>query len=83
MSNKNPAPGDGLRSVRTTNLFRAVNFELYAKPNAVIMGLGLVAIAGCVGYIAYMRSKYEGLGYYGAVREDGTEEFLKRKSKWD
>lgn len=33
MSNKNnPAPGDGLRSVRTTTLFRAVNFELYTKP---------------------------------------------------
>lgn len=29
---KNPAPGDGLRSVRTTTLFRAVNFELYTKP---------------------------------------------------
>ncbi|KAJ8920879.1 hypothetical protein NQ315_015672 [Exocentrus adspersus] len=84
MANKNnPAPGDGLRSVRTTSLFRAVNFELYTRPNAVIMGLGLLAITGCAGYIAYMRSKYEGLGYYGAVKEDGTEEFVKRKSKWD
>lgn len=51
--------------------------------NAVIMGLGLIAIAGCAGYIAYMRKKYEDLGYYGAVRNDGTEEFVKRKSKWD
>ena len=25
-------PGEGLRSVATTNVFRAVNFELYAKP---------------------------------------------------
>ena len=25
-------PGEGLRSVKTTNVFRAVNFELYAKP---------------------------------------------------
>lgn len=47
------------------------------------MGLGLIAIIGCTGYIAYMRKKYENLGYYGAVREDGSEEFLKRKSKWD
>ncbi|XP_018578016.1 small integral membrane protein 8 [Anoplophora glabripennis] len=84
MSNKNnPAPGDGLRSVKTTSLFRVVNFELYTKPNAVIMALGLIAISGCAGYIAYMRSKYEGLGYYGAIKEDGTEEFVKRKSKWD
>ncbi|XP_023017038.1 small integral membrane protein 8 [Leptinotarsa decemlineata] len=84
MSNKNnPSPGDGLRSVRTTTLFRAVNFELYAKPNAVIMGIGLIAIAGCTGYIAYMRSKYEGQGYYGAIQEDGTEHFIKKRSKWD
>jgi len=25
-------PGDGLRSLRSTTLFRAVNFELYVKP---------------------------------------------------
>ena len=25
-------PGEGIRSVRTTNVFRVVNFELYAKP---------------------------------------------------
>lgn len=25
-------PGDGIRSMRSTTLFRAVNFELYAKP---------------------------------------------------
>lgn len=26
------APGDGIRSMRSTNVFRAINFELYAKP---------------------------------------------------
>lgn len=25
-------PGDGFRSMKSTGLFRAVNFELYAKP---------------------------------------------------
>lgn len=25
-------PGEGIRSMRSTTLFRAVNFELYAKP---------------------------------------------------
>lgn len=29
---KEPAPGDGIRSMRSTNVFRAINFELYAKP---------------------------------------------------
>ena len=29
-------PGEGLRSVATTNVFRAVNFELYAKPVRIL-----------------------------------------------
>lgn len=28
----NYQPGEGIRSVRSTNVFRALNFELYAKP---------------------------------------------------
>lgn len=40
MSDKSPPPekppkhqpGEGIRSMRSTTLFRAVNFELYAKP---------------------------------------------------
>lgn len=29
---KQHQPGEGIRSMRSTTLFRAVNFELYAKP---------------------------------------------------
>lgn len=47
------------------------------------MAIGLIAMTGCAGYIAYMRSKYKALGYYAAIKEDGTEQFTKRKSKWD
>lgn len=32
MEKKSAQPGDGIRSMRSTSLFRAVNFELYAKP---------------------------------------------------
>ncbi|KAJ1525029.1 hypothetical protein ONE63_009875 [Megalurothrips usitatus] len=78
-----PAPGEGIRSLKTTNVFRVVNFELYAKPNKIIMGLGLLAMGGSLVYIAYMRHKYEGMGYYSAVSENGEEQFLKRKSRWD
>jgi hypothetical protein len=28
-------PGDGLRSLRSTTMFRAINFELYAKPVSI------------------------------------------------
>ncbi|KAB0796717.1 hypothetical protein PPYR_10778 [Photinus pyralis] len=76
-------PGDGIRSLPTSRLFKITNYELYARPNVVIMALGLVALAGCTGYIAYMRHKYEELGYYSAIKEDGTETFVKRTSKWD
>lgn len=30
-------PGDGIRSMRSTTLFRAVNFELYAKPVSIFI----------------------------------------------
>ncbi|XP_075163749.1 small integral membrane protein 8 [Haematobia irritans] len=75
--------GSGIRQIRTTNVFRVLNFELYTKPNKIIMGIGLAAITGVFGYIAYMRMKYESLGYYAAVQEDGREVFTKKKSKWD
>jgi len=48
------------------------------------MALGLSAFIGTVGYIAYMRHKYEGMGYYTAVvDEEGQEAFVKKKSRWD
>ena len=49
----------------------------------VVMSFGLIAITGVFGYIAYMRHKYEGLGYYTAVKTDGTEVFEKKKSRWE
>ncbi|KAF6212337.1 hypothetical protein GE061_012859 [Apolygus lucorum] len=76
-------PGDGIRSMKTSNVFRAINFELYAAPNKVIMAMGLVAVIGCTGYIIYMREKYKGMGYYPAVDSEGKEHFIKKKSKWD
>lgn len=47
------------------------------------MGIGLAAITGVFGYIAYMRHKYEDLGYYVAVQADGKEQFVKKKSNWE
>lgn len=32
-------PGDGIRSLQSTTLFRVVNFELYAKPVSDVAGL--------------------------------------------
>lgn len=47
------------------------------------MALGGTCFAVALGYIYYMRSKYEAQGYYSAVQPDGTEVFTKKKSKWD
>lgn len=47
------------------------------------MALGILAMTGCAGYIFYMRSKYEGMGYYAAIETDGKETFKKKTSKWD
>jgi Domain of unknown function (DUF4500) len=30
---KKAAPGEGIRSMKATYAFRAINFELYAKPS--------------------------------------------------
>ncbi|XP_037818899.1 small integral membrane protein 8 [Lucilia sericata] len=76
-------PGDGIRQVKTTNVFRLINFELYTRPNKIVMGVGLACITGVFGYITYMRWKYESLGYYTAVSDDGKEVFIKKESKWD
>jgi hypothetical protein len=32
-------PGDGIRSLKTSNIFRNVNFELYARPVSWIHGI--------------------------------------------
>ncbi|XP_045760933.1 small integral membrane protein 8 [Maniola jurtina] len=82
-SKGNEKPGDGIRSMRSTTAFRVVNFELYAKPNIVIMSIGLTCFGIALGYIAYMRQKYESMGYYSAIDKDGKEIFEKKKSKWD
>lgn len=49
----------------------------------VIMALGATCFVTALGYMAYMRYKYEKMGYYVAQKEDGTEVFTKKRSKWD
>jgi len=60
-----------------------VSYFCHLFQNAVIMTIGLAAMGICIGYIAYMRTKYENMGYYAAVNRDGEESFVQKKSKWD
>lgn len=78
-----PASGDGIRSIRTTSVFQIVNFELYAKPNMMVMGFGLVAITLSAAYLAYLKASLSGTKTYIAINEDGSQSLLEKKSKWE
>jgi len=70
--------------VQSTALFRAMNFELFVKPNIVVMGIGIVSITACIAYIAYWNATAENRkNDYMALTEQGNLEKRKRSSKWD
>ncbi|NWR71891.1 SMIM8 protein, partial [Centropus bengalensis] len=74
----------GLRSVRTTMLFRAVNPELFIKPNKPMMAFGLVAISLCVAYLGYLHATEENKkDLYEAIDSEGTRSMRRKTSKWD
>ena len=72
-------PGSGLRSLKTTPGFALFNFELYARPNKVVMIFGLTALTGCVAFLAYMNVTSENKK---VVDGSGSLSFAKR-SKWE
>ena len=87
MGNSKSAPeksGDGIRSLQTSNVFRAVNFELYAKPNKYMMSFGAAAFAGCASYLIYMSVMGERRkDTYTALNDQDEFVVTKRKSKWE
>jgi len=78
-----PATGDGIRSLETSGVFRTLNFELYARPNKIVMAFGLVAITGCLGYLAWMKSQHQDQGLYTAMDDKDQLYVAKKRSKWD
>ncbi|XP_063168402.1 small integral membrane protein 8 isoform X1 [Candoia aspera] len=63
----------GLRGVRTTTLFRAVNPELFIKPNKAVMAFGLVAVTLCVAYVGYLHAQEENKkDLYEAIDSEGN-----------
>ena len=63
------SPGDGIRSLETSGVFRTLNFELYTRPNRFVMGFGLAAITGCIGYLVWMKSSHKEKGLYTAMND--------------
>jgi len=76
-------PGEGIRNLQTSNVFRTLNFELYTKPNKVVMALGITAFAGCVGYIAYMNHQWKEAKVVTALNDKDELILVKKKSQWD
>ncbi|XP_021247427.1 small integral membrane protein 8 isoform X2 [Numida meleagris] len=85
--NENETPKErnpGLRGARTTTLFRAVNPELFIKPNKPVMVFGLVAVTLCVAYLGYLHATVENKkDLYEAVDSEGSRYMRRKTSKWD
>ncbi|KAK3094865.1 hypothetical protein FSP39_007263 [Pinctada imbricata] len=76
--------GGGWRQMQSTSAFRAINFELYVKPNTRVSILGGLMFFGCLGYIVYMNISDKDKGNtYTAINEDGSLTRRVRTSKWD
>uniref|UniRef100_A0A665WLZ8 Small integral membrane protein 8 n=1 Tax=Echeneis naucrates TaxID=173247 RepID=A0A665WLZ8_ECHNA len=74
----------GLRWAQTTTLFRAVNPELFIKPNKPVMAFGVVSITLCVAYLGYLHAiKENDQQVYEAVDSDGERYTRRKSSKWD
>ena len=77
------SPGDGIRSLETSGVFRTLNFELYTRPNRFVMGFGLAAITGCIGYLVWMKSSHKEQGLYTAMNDKDELYVAKKRSKWE
>ncbi|XP_009067635.1 PREDICTED: small integral membrane protein 8 [Acanthisitta chloris] len=74
----------GLKSVQTTLLFRAVNPELFIRPNKAVMAFGLVAVSLCVAYLGYLHATAENhKDLSEAIDPEGSRHIRKKTSKWD
>ncbi|XP_034435926.1 small integral membrane protein 8 [Hippoglossus hippoglossus] len=74
----------GLRGARTTTLFRAVNPELFIKPNKPVMMFGLVTITLCIGYLGYLHAMKENdQQLYETINSEGERCTRRKTSKWE
>ena len=77
------APGEGIRSLQTSTVFRAVNFELYAKPNKFMIVFGCLAFGSCLTYIGLMMYNDEkGKKVYIALDDNDELVAREKKSRW-
>ncbi|KFW10529.1 Small integral membrane protein 8, partial [Eurypyga helias] len=66
------------------SFFRAVNPELFIKPNKPVMAFGLIAISLCVAYLGYLHATVENKkDLYEAIDSEGSRYMRRKTSKWD
>ncbi|XP_072218783.1 small integral membrane protein 8 [Leuresthes tenuis] len=74
----------GLSGAQTTTLFRALNPELFIRPNKPVMAFGVVTITLCVAYLGYLHATKENdQQLYEAIDSQGERNMKRKTSKWD
>jgi len=74
----------GWATERSTGPFRAINFELFVKPNKIVMGFGIAAFTGCISYIFFMNlTDDKKKSTYVTLDEDGGMTTRPKTSRWD
>ncbi|RUS86766.1 hypothetical protein EGW08_005489 [Elysia chlorotica] len=80
----NQAKHTGWASMPSTTAFRAINFELFVKPNKFVMAFGAIAFTTCISYIVYMNmTDDKKKTTYVTLDEDGGTTVRPRPSRWD
>ncbi|KAK3804208.1 hypothetical protein RRG08_040717 [Elysia crispata] len=78
------AKRSGWASMPSTTAFRAINFELFVKPNKFVMVFGAVAFTTCISYIVYMNmTDDKKRSTYVTLDEDGGTTVRPRPSRWE
>ena len=75
----------GWATMRSTSAFRAINFELFVRPNKYVMAVRIGAFGACISYIAYMNLTNDNKNKptYVSYDEEGTLTTRPKKSIWD
>ncbi|BFZ01525.1 hypothetical protein BsWGS_04564 [Bradybaena similaris] len=73
----------GWATMGSTTAFRAINFELFMKPNKYVMAVGVLAFTGCLSYIVYMNvTDDKRKDSYVTLDEDGGLTVRQKTSRW-